>query len=136
MHFTPLMISENFLTLPVFDVAMSATFRVQVPFGFCPLKADRGFAGAKVPVKGADVDTMDWMEPAAASSSRVWQKWFPVLDAPPGRFMSVTVVAAGDVSFRTRSPTARCVMPAVVDPAAGEQLVPSTRKSMVGMTPG
>ena len=94
--------SENARTekdAPLLVDARSATFSRHVALASSPLNTESGELGWKVPDHGAPPETIDWMALLPESSSTVWQKLFPPLPVPPGRFISTTETGEPEVGI-------------------------------------
>ena len=97
------MISEKRLNEPESTPAVSLTFNVHVPFGFCPSNAESGLSGAKFPLKNCPVVllTVERDGKPPSSSSSVVHMFSRV---PPRESKIVTVVPPGDLSLKIKSP--------------------------------
>ena len=136
----PVITSANARVNPISCVALSLTFSVQLPFAFCPSNADSALLGAKFPVSGPPlsppVGHWEFTGGKPPSSFNVTLKMLLPLQLPaPGRLISVTVVPAGDVSLKTRSPIHEWLTPTVVDAGSALAAVPPILKSKSEIVP-
>ena len=133
-HVLPRIISEKRLSVPTSMAPVSATLSVQVPLASCPLKADNGLSGLKLPVAAPATEIVDAAGNPPSSSSVMVQKFDP---PPPRLAIRLTVVPVGEVSLNIRSDTKVCVTDAFrLPPVLSHAPAPaSSRKFKSDMAP-